>query len=309
MRVFLAGATGAIGVPLIGQLVAAGHEVTAITRREEHLPRLRALGVAAAEVCDVLKGERLTEVVAQARPQAVIGQLTNLPKDFSPRAMREAYAANNRVREEGTAALLDAARQAGATRVITQSIAFWYGGGPAAPPAAEDTPLWADLPGVLGESVRAMERADHDTLERGGVVLRYGVFYGPGTWYGADGAIAREVRRRRFPVVGDGAGVTPFVHVQDAAAATVAALEGGESGVYNVVDDEPMPQRDWLGLYARALGAKPPRRVPAFIARLAAGREAIVYVTEMRGAANARAREALDWAPRFPTVREGFAHL
>ena len=307
MRVFVAGATGAIGGPLITQLLEAGHEVTAISRSEEKVARLQTLGVE-ARACDALDAERLTRVVAEARPDAVVGQLTDLPAQFSPKAMERAYAGNDRVRGQGTANLQAAAVQAGARRLVIQSIAFWYD--PDGPGLAdEDEPLWHDAPEPLSSAMRTLERCDRaavDARDIEGLALRYGVFYGPGTWYASDGTFARDVRRGRFPIIGRGAGVSSFLHVDDAAAATVTALTEGSPGIYNIVDDEPMDQATWLPLYAEALGARPPRRVPRLVARLVAGSLAVQYVTRMRGASGARASEQLGWLPSRPSVRGGF---
>jgi 2-alkyl-3-oxoalkanoate reductase len=310
MRVFVAGATGAIGGPLITQLLEAGHEVTAISRSAEKVARLQAQGIE-AHACDALDAERLEQVVVQARPDAVVGQLTDLPAQFSPKAMERAYAANDRVRGQGTANLQAAAVRAGARRLVIQSIAFWYD--PDRPGLAdEDEPLWYSAPEPLSGAMRTLERCDRaavDAQDIEGLAMRYGVFYGPGTWYAADGTFARDVRRGRFPIIGRGAGVSSFLHVDDAAAATVTALTEGSPGIYNIVDDEPMDQATWLPLYADTLGARPPRRVPQWVARLVAGSLAVQYVTLMRGASGARAREQLGWLPSRPSVRGGFGVL
>ena len=299
MRVFVAGATGVIGRPLVAQLLAAGHEVTGMTRSPERAEGLRAAG-ARAVVVDVFDASGVRAAMAEARPEAVVHELTDLPAAYTTN-MQKLTAGTNRLRREGTRVLLEAGREAGADRFLAQSIAFAY-----APEGDwvkdESAPLGRD-PHVVG-GVLDLERA---VLDAGGTVLRYGQFYGPGTWYAADGSIAELVRRRRFPVVGDGEARFSFVHVDDAAGATVAALERGRPGVYNVVDDDPAPMREWLPVYAEALGAKPPRRVPAFVARLVAGRTAASAATELRGASNAKARRELGWTPRHPSWRQGFA--
>ncbi|TML26226.1 MAG: NAD(P)-dependent oxidoreductase [Actinobacteria bacterium] len=208
------------------------------------------------------------------------------------------------MRREGTRVLLDAAQAAGARRFVAQSLAFVY-----APDGEwvkdEEAPLASAPEGVV-VSVRALEQAVLEAPALEGIVLRYGQFYGPGTWYATDGSIAERVRRRRFPIVGRGEGRFSFIHVEDAAAATVAAIERGRPGVYNVCDDDPAPLREWLPVYAAALGAKPPRRVPALLARMVAGATAAQAATAMRGAANGKAREELAWSPRYPSWREGF---
>jgi len=302
MRVFVAGATGAIGRPLVSQLLAAGHEVTGMTRVPERAEGVRAAG-AEAVVCDVFDADGVRGAIAEARPEAVVHQLTDLPADYDTNPARLARG-TNRLRREGTRVLLDAAQAAGARRFVAQSLAFVY-----APDGEwvkdEEAPLASAPEGVV-VSVRALEQAVLEAPALEGIVLRYGQFYGPGTWYAADGSIAERVRRRRFPIVGRGEGRFSFIHVEDAAAATVAAIERGRPGVYNVCDDEPAPLREWLPVYAQALGAKPPRRVPALLARMVAGATAAQAATAMRGAANGKAREELAWSPRYPSWREGF---
>jgi 2-alkyl-3-oxoalkanoate reductase len=306
MRVFVAGASGAIGRPLLPQLVAAGHEVTGITRSESSAEAIRTAG-ARAVICDALDTEALHAAVTGAAPEVVVHQLTALPHRFDPRD-KEIYAPTNRLRSEGTRTLLDAARAAGARRMICQSIAFAYAPGAEAEVKDEDAPLALEAPEPFGNGVRAI-----DEMERGvvgaegieGVVLRYGWFYGPGTYYADDGSMAEDVRRRRFPVIGKGTGLFSFVHVDDAAGATVAAVERGAPGIYNVVDDDPAPQREWLPAYADAIGAKKPLRVPVWVARLVVGRIASVASVQP-GASNAKAKRELGWEPRWPSWRQGF---
>jgi nucleoside-diphosphate-sugar epimerase len=306
MRVFVAGASGVIGKPLVRQLLAAGHEVTGTTRREERAAEIEAAGAKAA-VCDALDGRALTEAVEQASPEVVVNQLTSLPQRYDPRKA-SFYAATNRVRSEGGRNLLAAARAAGARRLLTQSIAFLY-----APEGNwvkdEDARPFDDAPGHFGPAVEAMLGHEREVLEAPGLeglVLRYGQFYGPGTYYAPDGHLGREVRRRRFPIVGPGTGTFSFLHVEDAAGATVAALERGAPGIYNVVDDEPAPLREWLPDFAEALGAKPPRRVPVWLAKLVAGSSTAAMATQLRGASNAKAKRELGWQPRYPSWRQGF---
>jgi nucleoside-diphosphate-sugar epimerase len=255
-------------------------------------------------VADALDADAVREAMAGAAPEAVVHQLTDLPQEFS---MRYGYGQTSRLRTEGTRNLLDGAREADARRFVAQSIAFLYG--PKAPPAAdEDAPTVAGTPD-FGEAVDAVLELEHAvTTAEGidGLALRYGFFYGPGTWYARGTKLAREVERRRFPIVGDGSGVFSFIHVDDAAAATIAALEDGAPGVYNVVDDEPAPMRDWLPAFADALGAKPPRRVPMWLARLVAGANASMAGSQMRGASNEKARRELGWRPRYSSWRAGF---
>jgi nucleoside-diphosphate-sugar epimerase len=305
MKVLVSGASGAIGRVLVPQLVEAGHEVVGMTRRQDKADALTELG-ARGVVVDALDREAVRRVVLDAVPEAVVDELTSLPRDYNLRDPH-LYDANDEIRSKGTPALHDAAREAGARRFVMQSIAFLY-----APEGdwvkSEDARTWLDAPPPLSRSIRVL----HDNEQRitgdpdvDGVVLRYGFLYGPGTYYASDGSIAAQVRKRQFPVVGKGAGMTSFVHLHDAATATVAALDRG-SGIYNVVDDEPARARDWLPIYAQAIGAKPPRRIPAWVARLFAGKIAGAANT-MRGASNAKAKAELGWQPALPSWREGFA--
>jgi nucleoside-diphosphate-sugar epimerase len=304
--VFVAGASGAIGRPLVPRLLAAGHEVTGSTRSRERAEAIRAAG-ATPVLVDALDPEALLQAVEQAAPEVVVHQLTALPERFDPRRA-DLYDATNRVRAEGTANLLAAALAAGARRFVSQSIAFGYAPGPRPEVISEDAPLNLEAPSPFAEAMRViaeMERAVLHTDGLEGLVLRYGWFYGPGTYYAEDGTTAEEVRKRRFPVIGSGAGLFSFIHVDDAADATVAAVEGGAPGVYNVVDDEPAAMRDWLPAYAEAIGARRPRRIPVWLARLAAGKMASL-VNQQPGASNAKAKRELGWQPRWRTWREGF---
>jgi 2-alkyl-3-oxoalkanoate reductase len=306
MRVFVAGASGVIGRALVPQLVAAGHEVTGTTRAEERAEGIRASG-ARAVVCDALDADALRAAVEQAAPEVVVHQLTSLPHRFDPRD-KGIYAATNRVRGEGTHNLIAAARAAGARRLVCQSIAFAYAPGAQPEVMDEDARLALGSPPPFGDAVRAideMERAVLGAEGLEGVVLRYGWFYGPGTFYADDGSMAHDVRKRRFPVIGRGTGLFSFVHVDDAASATVSAVERGAPGIYNVVDDDPAPQREWLPFYAEAIGAKKPLRVPVWIARLVVGKIATM-VGVQPGASNAKAKRELGWEPRWRSWRQGF---
>ena len=307
MRVFLAGATGVIGRRLLPLLVAGGHEVTAMTRSEERAAGLRDAG-ATPVVCDVYDAEGLRAAMEAAGPEVVLHELTDLPPALDPRKMEEQAAGNDRIRTEGTRNLVAAAIAAGARRMVAQSISFAYAPAGAALKTEKD-PLWDDAPWPWLRSIQALhELEDTVTQTEGleGIALRYGFFYGPGSAYADDGHFAREVRRRRLPVVGRGSGVFSFIHVDDAAAATVAAMERGRPGIYNVVDDDPAPLRDWVPAYAEAIGAKPPRRVPVWLARLLGGRYAVALATQGRGASNEKAKAELGWEPRYPSWREGF---
>lgn len=308
MRVFFAGASGVIGPHLIPRLREAGHEVVALTRTPSKVSSLAASG-AEPVVCDVLDAGAIRDAVVAAKPEAVIHQLTDLPREMSPKAMREGLEATGRVRTEGTANLIAAAREAGARRVVAQSIAFAYAplGGSV---KSEEDPLHLDSDGpalATTEAVAELERTVTGAEELEGLALRYGFWYGPGTTYSREGHWAKEVARRRLPVIGKGGGVTSFVHVDDVASATILALERGDRGVYNVVDDDPAPAREWIPAYAKAVGAPPPRKIPAFVARLVAGPYAVYMMTELRGASNAKVKSELGFEPRWPSWRKGFA--
>lgn len=258
MKVFLAGASGVIGRPLVPQLVGDGHEVTAMTRSAEKADGLRERG-AEPVVCDALDAEALAHAVVEAAPDAIIDHLTDLPRAINPRRAEQDFAANDRLRVEGTANLVAAARAAGTRRIVAQSVAFFYAPGPDTP-NGEDDPLHTDAPAPFDRSVSALialEQGVTRTEGLEGVVLRFGFWYGRGTAYASDGSIADQVRKRRYPVVGRGSGVFSFVHLDDVAAATLAALEA-PPGIYNVSDDHPAPAREWLPAYAEALGAPAP---------------------------------------------------
>jgi nucleoside-diphosphate-sugar epimerase len=305
MKVFVAGASGAIGLPLVRQLAAAGHQVTGTTRRDERTEEIRSAG-GEAVVCDVYDMPALKAAVRAAEPEVVINQLTSLPKEYNPRRLD--YAPTNRVREEGGGHLMKAALAVGARRYLTQSIAFLY-----APEGDrvkdEEARTFDDAPMPFRDGVRAMVTHERQVLGTDGIeglVLRYGQFYGPGTYYDHGGSIAKQVEKRMLPVIGTGTGTASFIHVEDAAGATVAALDHGGPGIYNVTDDEPAPMTEWLPVYAEALGAKPPRRVPAWLARIAGGKLAPEFGVNLRGASNAKARRELGWQPRYPSWRQGF---
>jgi nucleoside-diphosphate-sugar epimerase len=306
LNVFVAGASGVIGRPVVRQLVAAGHEVRGTTRSEDRAKDVEADG-ALPVVCDALDPEALRVAVAEAAPEVVVHELTALPRELDPRK-KGIYEATSRLRREGTANLVAAARAAGARRIVAQSIAFLY------EPSGdwvkdEDASPMTGAPGEFGDAIDAtldLERQVLGAERLDGLVLRYGFFYGPGSSYAPDGYQAGEVRRRRFPIVGKGTGTFSYIHVDDAAAATVSAVERGAPGVYNIVDDEPGALREWLPVYAEALGAKRPMRVPAWLAALVAGRATVSMATELRGASNAKAKRELGWKPAHASWREGF---
>lgn len=308
MKVFLAGGSGVVAARLIPALGRAGHAVTALTRSPEKEDTIRALGAQPA-VADALDRQAIVEAVRAAEPEAVIHQLTAIPDRLNPRKMARDFEATNRLRSEGTDNLIEAARESGARRLLAQSFAGWPFARDGGPAKGEDEPLDPDPPGDLGvllDAIRHLETAVTGATDLEGIVLRYGFFYGPGTAIAPDGGTGAEVLRRRFPVVGGGGGVWSFIHIDDVAEATVAALERGKPGIYNVVDDEPARVSEWLPVLAEALGAAPPRRVPGWVGRLAAGPGGLAMMTEVRGALNAKARRELGWEPLHPSWREGF---
>jgi nucleoside-diphosphate-sugar epimerase len=309
MRVFLAGATGVIGRPLLERLLAAGHSVTASTRSPERAAALRAQG-AEPVVVDALDAAALRAAVVAARPEVVVNQLTALPPRIDPRRYARDLEPTSRLRREAGPVLAEAAAAAGARRVVAQSVCFMLR--PQGPPVQDETaPLHDDPPAALREAMSSMAALENATLHTPGVegvVLRYGFFYGPGAAFGPGGSSAEDAARRRLPVVGRGQGVFSFVHVDDAAAATVLALQCGAPGIYHVCDDEPITQAEWAPLLAAAVGGRPPRHVPGWLARLAAGVLAEQAQT-LRGASNAKARRELGWAPAYATVRSGFAEV
>jgi nucleoside-diphosphate-sugar epimerase len=309
MRVFVAGASGAIGRPLVARLLADGHEVVGTTRDEGRARVLRERGAEAA-VLDALDPGALRAAVLAAEPEVVVHQLTALPAEADPKAMAAALALTNRLRRETVPALVEAGRDAGARRAVVQSISF-VTQPDGRPVHDEDAPLWLDAPATFADNmatVRDLEAATTQTDAIEGVVLRYGFYYGPGTWYDKDATMGTMLCKRRYPVIGGGAGRQSFVHVDDAVDATVRALDGGAPGIYNICDDDPAAARDWVPEAARVLGAKPPRKAPAWIARRLAGDAVVHYATTLPGNSNARARAAFPgWSPR--PWRQGFAEV
>jgi nucleoside-diphosphate-sugar epimerase len=311
MRVFFAGASGALGSQLVPQLVAAGHEVVGMTRTASKQEGLRALGARPA-VADALDPDAVATAVAEAEPEVIVHQLTALSGTMDIRHVDRYFAATNRLRTEGTDHLLAAGRAVGVRRFVAQSYAGWPFARTGGPVKREDDPLDLDPPAALRSSLAAIRHVERAVTGIGwaeGLVLRYGGFYGPGTSVSLDpeAAMAKPVRRRQFPLIGNGAGVWSFVHIEDAASATVAAGERGPAGIYHVVDDEPAPVREWLPALAAALGARPPLRLPRWLGRLLAGEAATVMMTEVRGADNAKAKRELGWQLRYPSWRLGFA--
>ena len=308
MKVFVAGATGAMGKQLVPRLIAAGHEVVGTTRSESKQAELYALG-ATPVVLDALDPDQVAAAVAQAQPDAIVHELTSI-ETLDLRHFDRSFAMTNRLRTEGTDHLLSAARAVGVKRFVIQSYTSWPYARTGGPVKTEDDPLDPTPPREMRESldaIRHLESAVTGADWTEGIVLRYGGFYGPGTSLSPGGEQFEMLRKRKYPVVGSGAGVWSFVHIADAAEATVAAVEHGKRGIYNVVDDEPAAVAEWLPALAQAIGAPKPWHVPTFVGRMFAGEPGIVIMTEMRGASNAKAKRDLGWEPRHPTWREGFA--
>jgi nucleoside-diphosphate-sugar epimerase len=311
MRVFVAGATGAIGRQLVPRLVEAGHEVHGMTRSESKRAMLEELGVVPV-VADALDPYQVAEAVGRARPDVIVHQATAFGsiESVNPRHMDRDMAPVNRLRTEGTDHLLSAGQAVGVRRVVAQSNGALPYARTGAAVKSEEDPLDRAPAREIRETVAAIRHLEEAVLGADwteGIVLRYGMFYGPGTSLAPGSAQTELVRKRKFPLVGDGGGVWSFIHIADAAEATVAAVEHSSRGVYNVVDDDPAPVAEWLPALARELGAKKPVRVPRFIGRLFAGEAGVVMMTELRGASNAKAKRELGWRPAHPSWRQGLA--
>jgi nucleoside-diphosphate-sugar epimerase len=301
MRVFVAGASGAIGTRLVARLIERGHEVTGTSRSPERADRLRALG-AQPVVLDLLQREAVIEAVAAVKPDAIVHEATALAHVRFSRNLDRTFAQTNRLRTEGTDALVAAARAADVRRFVAQSFASFRYAREGGPVKTEDDPLDPAPVSTTRETNAAMRHLESAVTDAGGIALRYGGFYGA-----PNDGLLDPVRKRQFPIVGDGGGVSSFIYLDDAAAATVLALErDGGAAVYNIVDDEPAPVREWLPVLASVLGAKPPRRFPRWLARVFAGDAGVVMGTEARGASNAKAKRELGWTLRYPSWREGF---
>jgi nucleoside-diphosphate-sugar epimerase len=311
MRVFVAGATGAIGTQLVPMLVANGHDVVGMTRTEAKRDRLRSLG-AEPVVADALDADAVGRAVGEAEPDVIVHQLTAIPPAVNMRRFDRDFALTNRLRVEGTDHLLSAGQALGVKRFVAQSngaVPYARVGGPI---KREEDPLDQDPRPAFRQglaAIRHLEAAVTGAHWTDGIVLRYGWFYGPGTSIALHppGSQIELIRKRQFPIVGGGTGVWSFIHIEDAAAATVAAVEGGTAGIYNIVDDDPAPASEFLPVLASAVGAKRPLRVPRWLGRLAAGEMAVMALTELRGASNEKAKRELGWQPRYPSWRQGFA--
>jgi 2-alkyl-3-oxoalkanoate reductase len=303
MHVFVAGGTGAVGRPLIPRLLAAGHKVTATTRSAPKGAELEAIG-AKAIVADGLDARAMTEAVARAEPDVIVHQMTALAGEPDLRRFDRWFATTNELRTTGTDILLAAARKIGIERVVAQGYTGWTNPASGASVKSEHDGFEPDPPKMQRESLAAIRYLE-ETVPASvphGIVLRYGNFYGPG----ASEALVDLIRKRRFPVIADGGGVWSWTHLDDAAAATVAALDHGDPGVYNVTDDEPARVSEWLPYLAEKVGAKPPMRVPVWLARIMAGSVAVRWMTEARGSSNAKAKRNLGWRPAWPSWRQGF---
>ena len=308
MKVFVAGATGAMGKQLVPQLLAAGHQVVGMTRSESKQAVLRELG-AQSVVADALDPEQVAGAVAAAEPDVIVHQLTAIAA-LDLRHFDRSFAPTNRLRTDGTDHLLSAARAAGVERFVAQSFTGWPYARTGGPVKSEDDPLDPSPAREMRESLAAIRHLEEAVVGADwteGIVLRYGGFYGPGTSMAPGGEQIEMVRKRKIPVVGNGAGVWSFIHIADAAEATVAAVDHGRRGIYNVVDDEPAPVCEWLPGLAGAIGAPRPWHVPRWVGRLAAGEAGTVMMTEIRGASNAKAKRELGWQPRHASWRQGFA--
>jgi nucleoside-diphosphate-sugar epimerase len=301
MRVFVAGASGAIGTRLVPQLLDRGHEVIGTSRSSHRAERLRALG-AEAVTLDLLDAPAVRAAILDTKPDAVVHQATALAGAGFSRNLDRTFALTNRLRTEGTDILLAAAREARVGRLVAQSFAAYRYARTGGPVKAEDDPLDPAPAAGARRTNAAMAHLDEAVTAAGGIALRYGVFYGD-----PDDGMLKPVRKRQFPIIGTGAGVTSFVHLDDAATATVLALEHDAAGIYNIVDDEPAAVRDWLPVLATAIGAEPPRHIPTWLARLVAGEGGVITGTQSRGASNAKAKRELGWTPGHPTWRHGFA--
>jgi 2-alkyl-3-oxoalkanoate reductase len=311
MKVFVAGATGALGRPLVRQLVERGHEVTGMTRSESKTELLRELGAKPA-VADALDPDAVARAVAESEPDVIVHQMTAIEASFNPRRMEQAFETTNRLRTEGTDHLLAAGRAVGVNRFVAQSFAPWPYARTGGMVKSEDDPLDSTPPAEVRttlDAIKYLEDAVTGADWTQGIALRYGGFYGPGTSIGLDppGAQIEMIQKRKFPLAGKGTGVWSFIHIEDAASATVEAVEHGTRGIYNVVDDEPAPISEWLPVLAQALGAKPPRHVPLWLARLAGGKVTAVMMSDLRGSSNKKAKRELGWKLRYPSWRDGFA--
>src|SRR5215469_1754150 len=310
MRLFVAGATGAVGSRLLPLLISAGHSVVGLTRTAGKEDSIRRLGAEPA-VADALNRAAIVEAVARAKPDVIVHELTSLDAANDLRRFERSFAVTNRLRTEGLRNLLAGARQAGTRRIVVQSFCGWPYARIGGPVKSEDDPLDAEPPRELRrtlEAIRYLENTVTTSSGIDGIVLRYGAFYGFGTGL-FDGPLINRLRRRRVPLIGDADGWWSFLHIDDAAAATAVAVERGAPGTYNITDDNPAPVREWLPALASILGAKPPRRIPKWLTRIAAGAHIVAMMTEARAGSNAKAKRELAWQPAHPSWRQGFVEV
>jgi nucleoside-diphosphate-sugar epimerase len=308
MRVFVAGSTGVVGKFLVPHLVENGHEVVALVRDAQKARALEAIGARVA-FADALNEQEFTAAIRRAEPEVIIHQLTALTRVGNFRKFDDEFALTNRLRTEVTDIMLAAARLVGTRRFIAQSFCGWPFAREGGPVKTEEDPLDANPPVSFRKTlaaIRYLEETVRRTMDLQALALRYGMFYGPGTGIAKDGSIVGLVRKRKLPIVGNGAGIWSFIHVEDAARATVTAMSRGEPGIYNVVDDEPAPVATWLPALADAVGAKPPYKVPIWLGKLAMGDGGVSMMTRIRGGSNAKAKHALGWQPLHPSWRRGF---
>ncbi len=308
MKIFVAGATGAVGKRFVPLLISKGHHVVATTRTASKTEALRALG-AETIVLDGLNRSAVIDAVVASRPEAIVHQMTALASVRSLKNFDEEFAITNRLRTEGTAHLIAAAQAAGTRKLVVQSYTGWPNARTGGPVKTEDDPLDPNPPKKMSRSLAAMRELERLVAGANGVqgtVLRYGNFYGPGTAFSPDGEITRMVQRRQVPIIGSGAGIWSFIHMDDTATATLAAIESNAAGVFNIVDDEPAPVSVWLPELAKTIGAKPPRRIPAWLGRLVMGESGVSMMTKSRGSSNAKAKRVLGWQPIYPSWRQGF---
>lgn len=308
MKVFVAGASGAVGSALTPLLVQRGHAVTGMVRSHDGADRVRAMG-AEPVIADGLDQAAVIAAVTTADPEVVVHQLTALTGAENLLHFDRSFALTNRLRVEGGAALLEGARRAGSRRFVAQSFCGWPYARTGGPVKSEDDPFDPDPPKQFRRTLEAIKALEGMVLGAPGiegVVLRYGGFYGPGTMFGPDGGFLAEVRRRRAPIIGDGGGVFSFIHIDDVARATAVAVEGAAAGVFNVTDNDPAPVREWLPFLADLLNAPAPLRLPGWLMRVLLPEHLYLMMTEIRGGSNARFRQAFGWAPTHPSWREGF---
>ena len=310
MKVFVAGATGAIGRLLVPMLVDNGHDVVGMTRTESKRNQIRCLG-AEAVVADALDADAVGRAVGEAAPDGIVHELTAIPTAINMRHFDREFALTNRLRTEGTDHLLSAGQAVGVKQFVAQSNAGMPYARIGGPIKREEDPLETDPPAAMRDgfsAIRHLEAAVTGAPWTDGLVLRYGWFYGPGTSVALDplGSQVEMLRKRQFPIVGQGTGIWSFIHIEDAATATVAAVEGGPAGIYNIVDDEPARVSEFLPVLAAAVGAKRPWRVPRWVGRIAAGEVAVTAMNDIRGASNEKAKRELGWLPRYPSWRQGF---